>query len=155
MAKIIHGDRIGRTAELRTGCSAFILDPMGERVLLTRRTDNGQWCLPGGAMEAGESLAEACIREVREETGLEVRILRLVGIYSSPHRIVIYCDGNQWQTVSHNFEAEVIGGQLTLSDETTEFGYFSPEEIGKMDLMEHHREIILDALSRQTAAFIR
>ncbi|MEP6984348.1 MAG: NUDIX domain-containing protein, partial [Chloroflexota bacterium] len=83
MAKVIYGDRIGRTAELRTGCSAFILDPMGERVLLTRRTDNGRWCLPGGAMEAGESLAETCIREVREETGLEVRILRLVGIYST------------------------------------------------------------------------
>lgn len=155
MAKIIEGDRIGRTATLRTGCSAFILDPMGERVLLTRRTDNGQWCMPGGAMEAGESLAECCIREVWEETGLSVRIVRLVGVYSTPHRIVTYPDGNEWQIVSHNFEAEVIGGSLTLSDETTEFGYFTPAEIGTMDVMEHHREIIIDALSRQVAAFIR
>ncbi len=155
MAKMIYGDRIGRMAELRTGCSAFILDPMGERVLLTRRTDNGQWCMPGGAMEAGESLSETCIREVREETGLEVRVIRLVGIYSTPHRIVTYPDGNQWQIVSHNFEAEVIGGELILSDETTEFGYFTPEEIAHMDVMEHHREIIADALSRQAAAYIR
>ena len=155
MAKMIYGERIGRTAELRTGCSAFILDPMGERVLLTRRADNGQWCLPGGAMEAGESLAETCIREVWEETGLSVRIIRLVGVYSTPHRIVTYPDGNQWQIISHNFEAEVIGGNLTLSDETTEFGYFTPEEIADMDVMEHHREIIADALSRQEAAFIR
>ncbi len=155
MAKMIYGDRIGRTAELRTGCSAFILDPMGERVLLTRRTDNGRWCLPGGAMEAGESLAETCIREVREETGLEVRVLRLVGVYSSPDRIVTYPDGNQWQIVSHNFEAEVIGGELSLSNETTEFGYFTPDEIANMDVMEHHREIISDGLSRQLAAYIR
>jgi 8-oxo-dGTP pyrophosphatase MutT (NUDIX family) len=155
MAKVIYGDRIGRTAELRTGCSAFILDPMGERVLLTRRTDNGRWCLPGGAMEAGESLAETCVREVWEETGLEVRILKLVGVYSSPNRIVTYPDGNQWQIISHNFEAEVIGGELTLSNETTEFGYFTPVEIAAMDVMEHHREIIADGLSRQATAYIR
>src|SRR5436190_11343490 len=103
MAKVIYGERIGRTASLRTGCSAFILDPMGERVLMTRRADNGQWCLPGGAMEAGESLSETCIREVWEETGLVVRIMRLVGVYSTPHRIVTYPDGNQWQIISHNF----------------------------------------------------
>src|SRR5258706_8079801 len=106
-------------------------------------------------MEAGESLAEACIREVWEETGLVVRIMRLVGVYSTPHRIVTYPDGNQWQIVSHNFEAEVVGGSLILSDETTEFGYFTPEEIASMDVMEHHREIIADALSRQAAAYIR
>jgi len=156
MAKVIYGERIGRTARLSIGCSAFILDAMGERVLLTRRADNGQWCLPGGAMEAGESLAETCIREVWEETGLSVRIVRLVGVYSTPHYIVAYADGNQKQIVSHSFEAEVMGGQLTLSDETTEFGYFTPEEIADMeDVMEHHRERIADALLRQTGAFIR
>ena len=155
MAKMIYGERIGRTAHLRSGCSALIFDPMGERILLTRRADNGQWCLPGGAMEAGESLAETCIREVREETGLAVRIVRLVGVYSTPHRIVTYADGNQWQIIAHNFEAEVIGGELRLSDETTAFGYFTPDEIAAMDVMEHHREIIADGLARQPAAFIR
>lgn len=54
------------------------------RVLLTRREDFDVWCLPGGQVDAGESLAEAARREVREETGLEVRIERLVGMYSGP-----------------------------------------------------------------------
>lgn len=102
MAKIIEGERIGAEARLSVGCSAIVYDDAGEKILLTRRTDNGQWCLPGGAMEAGESLSEACIREVFEETGLHVRVLRLIGVYSTPHRIIQYRDGNRvhwWPTV--------------------------------------------------------
>lgn len=155
MAKLLYGDRIGKSARLSIGCSALIYDSMRERILLTRRTDNGQWCLPGGRMEAGESLAEACIREVKEETGLSVRVVRLIGVYSTPHRIVTYADGNQWQVVAHSFEAEVTAGELTLSEETTEFGYFTADEIVDLDLMEHHRERIADALLRQIETIIR
>ncbi len=155
MAKLVYGERIGRDAYLSIGCSGLIYDATRERILLTRRTDNGQWCLPGGRMESGESLAEACIREVKEETGLDVKIIRLIGVYSTPHRIVTYADGNQWQIVAHSFEVKVISGELTLSDETTAFGYFSPEEISKLDLMDHHRERIADALLNQEATFIR
>lgn len=81
MAKLVYGERIGRDARLRIGCSAVIFDAARERILLTRRTDNGQWCLPGGAMDAGESLEEACIREVWEETGLRVKVKRNMGIH--------------------------------------------------------------------------
>jgi ADP-ribose pyrophosphatase YjhB (NUDIX family) len=54
------------------------------RVLLTQREDFEVWCLPGGQVESGESLAQAAVREVREETGLHIELLRLVGIYSRP-----------------------------------------------------------------------
>jgi 8-oxo-dGTP pyrophosphatase MutT (NUDIX family) len=155
MARIVTGERIGRQARLLIGCSAVIFDERREKILLTRRTDNGRWCLPGGQMEPGESLPETCAREVWEETGLQVHIKRLIGVYSSPHRIIEYADGNQWQLVAHSFEAGVIGGELTLSDETTEFGYFAPGEIINLDLMEHNRERIADALSSQQNAFVR
>lgn len=155
MAKLVYGERIGRDAKLRIGCSAVIFDAARERILLTRRTDNGQWCLPGGGMEAGESLEEACIREVREETGLQVQVTRLIGVYSTPHRIVTYADGNRWQIIAHNFEAEVLSGELTLSDETTAFGYFTPAEITVLDMMEHHRERIADALVGQETTVVR
>src|SRR6185503_2753460 len=135
MAKIIVGDRIGKQARLTIGCSAIIFSEQREKILLTRRTDNGRWCLPGGAMEAGESLTECCAREVEEETGLKVKVGRLIGVYSTPHRIIEYADGNRIQFVSHSFEAEVIGGELTLSDETTEYGYFTVDEIANLDLM--------------------
>lgn len=155
MAKLAYGERIGRDARLRIGCSAVIFDAARERILLTRRTDNGQWCLPGGGMDAGESLEEACIREVQEETGLRVQVSRLIGVYSTPHRIVTYADGNRWQIIAHSFEAHVIGGELTLSDETTALGYFTPDEIAELDLMEHHRERIADALLCQETTVVR
>ena len=155
MAKLIYGDRIGATGQLRVSCSATIFDAARERILLTRRTDNGRWCLPGGAVEAGESVEETCVREVREETGLEVRVTRLVGVYSSPDFVVVYADGNRWQFISLSFEAEVLGGELGLSDETTEAGYFTPVEIKQMDLMDNHVQRIADALAAQSQAFLR
>src|SRR5438045_8375170 len=67
---------------IRPGVSAIILTPEG--LLLQRRSDNGLWGLPGGGVEPGESVSEAIVREVREETGLEVAPGRLVGVYSAP-----------------------------------------------------------------------
>ena len=106
-------------------------------------------------MEPGESAEEACVREVEEEMGLHVQVTRLIGIYTSPNRIVAYADGNRYQMVAFSFEAQVLSGELRLSDETIEFGYFSPAEIESLDLMEDHRERIRDALAGQLEAFMR
>jgi ADP-ribose pyrophosphatase YjhB (NUDIX family) len=124
-------------------------------VLLTRRTDNGRWCLPGGRMDPGESLAETCVREVREETGLEVEVVRLIGLYSSPDVLVMYADGNRRQIVAAHFMVRVVGGTLGLSDETTEAAYFSQDALEALDLMEHHRPRIVDSFAGREAAWIR
>jgi 8-oxo-dGTP pyrophosphatase MutT (NUDIX family) len=137
------------------GCSAVIWDSTRSKILLTRRTDNGRWCLPGGHAEPGESVAEACAREIWEETGLRVQVGRLIGVYSSPDFLLEYADGRRHQIVALNFEVKVTGGELGLSNETTEYGYFTPDEIERMDLMEHHRQRIVDALADQVAAFVR
>ena len=155
MAKIVYGDSIGKLGKITLGCSAAIFDPTRQKVLLTRRTDNGRWCLPGGRMEAGEDAAEACIREVLEETSLHVRIERLIGVYSNPNFIIEYADGERCHFVVLHFEATSIAGTLSISEETTEYGYFSLNEITSMDVMEHHLERIQDAFAAQTAAFIR
>ncbi|GAB4455742.1 MAG: NUDIX domain-containing protein [Anaerolineales bacterium] len=154
MTQIIYGNRIARQGKLRLGCSAAIFDAQG-RILLTCRTDNGQWCLPGGGMEAGESAAEACEREVWEETGLSVRVKRLVGVYSHPDQLAVYPDGNKAHIVVLHFEAEVIGGKLGLSEETTDFGYFTLEEVEMLDMLGRHKERILDTLANQKEAFVR
>lgn len=155
MAQYVYGDRIGKTARISPGCSALIFDRTGEKILLTRRTDNGRWCLPGGRMDPGESIEETCVREVWEETGLNVKVVRLLGIYSSPHFVIKYADGNLWQILSVNFLAEVTGGELGLSDETTEAGYFTVAEIEGMDVMDSHITRIKDALAHPEGGLFR
>ena len=154
MTKVLYGERISRQGELRLGCSAAIFDEQ-QRIFLTRRADNGQWCLPGGGMESGESVAEACQREVLEETGLTIRVKRLVGIYSYTDQLVVYPDGNKAQIVALHFEAEVLQGSPMLSNETTEFGYFTPEEVEGLDMFGRHRERILDTLEKHPTALIK
>ena len=154
MTQVLYGPRLGKQGKLRVGCSAAIFDEQG-RILLTRRADNGQWCLPSGGMEAGESAAEACEREVLEETGLKVRVKRLVGVYSYPDQLVVYPDGNKAHIVALHFEAEVIGGELGLSDETTDFGYFTLEEMQTMQFLGRHKERIVDTLGNYPKALIK
>ena len=155
MARLEYGDRIGKSAQIRVGCSALIFDQSGEKILLTRRSDNGEWCLPGGGLDAGESAEEACVREVWEEIGLTVEVVRLIGIYTTPHRITVYKDGNRFQYISFSFEAKIVAGDPGLSDEVTEVGFFTFAEVAQIDLMENHRIRIEDAQARQAAAFMR
>lgn len=137
------------------GCSATLFDERRARVLLTRRADNHRWCLPGGQVEAGESVTEACEREMWEETGLRVRVARLLGVYSSPHRLLEYADGNRYHLVSLNFEVTWIEGELQLSNETTGYGYFGIDEIANMDIIEPHSERIQDIWEIHDVSFIR
>lgn len=155
MTKVLYGKRLGKNGELRIGCSATILDESHQKVLLTRRKDNGLWCLPGGHMESGESVEECCVREVFEETSLQVRVKRLTGVYSNPDQLVIYPDGSQAHFVVMNFYVEIVDGKLGLSEETSEAGYFSLAEIESMPMHDRHADRVVDALTRRAEAYIR
>jgi len=155
MSKLIFGDRIGRNLPTLVGSSAQIYDSTGKKILLTRRGDNGRWCLPGGQLDSGESVAETCAREVLEETGLIVEVGRLIAVYSSPNMVLFYDDDHKYQVISFHFEVKVIGGELGLSNETTEVGYYAIDEINNMDVMEHHLERINDGLSEKTETIVR
>jgi 8-oxo-dGTP pyrophosphatase MutT (NUDIX family) len=146
MTQVLYGPRLGKEGQLRVGCSAVIFDETREKVLLTQRMDNGRWCLPGGHMESGESAAEACEREVWEETGLKVRAARLLGVYSNPDQLVIYNDGNKAFFVVLNFEVQVLEGEVGLSDETTAFGWFSLAEMETMPIHANHKLRVEDAM---------
>ena len=139
---------------IRPGVSAIIFGSEG--LLLQRRADNELWGLPGGGVEPGESVRVALIREVREETGLEVTPGRLIGVYSSPenHQIVTYPDGNVVHYVSTSFECRVVGGTLACGTESLELGWFDPERL-PAEFVPMHRIRIHDALARQAEAFVR
>ena len=155
MTRVLYGDHISKGAELRIGACAVIFDESRQKVFLTQRTDNGLWCLPGGKMESGETIEECCQREVREETGLEVRTKRLIGIYSNRDQVVIYRDGNQVQFVVMSFETEITGGKPGLSNETTAFGYFSLEEIESLAMHGRHQERVVDALKNAAIPILK
>jgi 8-oxo-dGTP pyrophosphatase MutT (NUDIX family) len=155
MTKTIHGERVGKLGGIRLGCSAVLLISERNQVLLTRRTDNGMWCLPGGMIDPGETVVEGCAREVLEETGLQVRITRLTGIYSDPNELVIYPDNNQAHIIALNFEVDLVGGVMRLSNETDDIRFFPIAEALEMDLFHCHVLRIRDALMMQEAAFLR
>jgi 8-oxo-dGTP diphosphatase len=111
-----------------------------ERILLTLREDFDVWCLPGGQVDPGESLVDAAHREVREETGLEVRIERLVGMYSRPR----WLDGTYHVAL---FGATLVGGTLSPQPaEVLELVFFALSEL-PADLLVGQRQRIADAFS--------
>jgi ADP-ribose pyrophosphatase YjhB (NUDIX family) len=120
------------------GASAVVLDEAG-RILLHRRDDNELWSIPGGGMEVGERIADTVVREVREETGLEVEPEAIVGIYSNPQHVVEYGDGEVRQQFSVCFACRLVGGELATSDESLEVGFFTPADIETMPVHESIR----------------
>jgi len=141
--------------EIRPSTNGFILNARGE-ILLQRRSDNGFWGLPGGRVDIGESVEQGVIREVFEETGLRVRMKRLVGIYSDPnlYSIMSYPTGLVVHYVTLVFEGECQSGELRISDESTDIGYFRPEALPEETLLSH-RLRIRDALANRAEPFIR
>ena len=87
------------------------------RVLLIHRVDNDRWALPGGTVEVGERVAQTVVREVREETGIDVEVLGLTGIYSDPKHVIAYDDGEVRQQFALCFRVQPLGGSLRSSDE--------------------------------------
>jgi len=126
----------------RIGVYALIFDE--ERVLLAHRRDIDWWNLPGGGMEIGETVEEAVRREVKEETGLEVLVERLVGVYSKPQK----------QEVVLTFRCKVIGGALQPTAESRACSYFAPDALPRNTLPKH-RERVVDALLNQQTAVLR
>jgi ADP-ribose pyrophosphatase YjhB (NUDIX family)/uncharacterized protein YndB with AHSA1/START domain len=116
------------------GAFALLFDPCG-RILLCHRQDMDVWNLPGGGVERGELPTEAAIRETREETGLDVTVERLVGVYGKADKADLV----------FAFECGAIGGRLTTTDEADECRYFDVASIPRNTLPKHV-ERIRDAL---------
>ena len=118
-----------------------VVIPSERGVVLIRRGSDpfqGQWALPGGFVEVGETVEEAAVREVAEETGLAVELARLVGVYSDPNR------DPRGHNVSVAFLARVLSGELVAATDAAEVSVLDP---GSVDLAFDHRRIVDDALS--------
>jgi 8-oxo-dGTP pyrophosphatase MutT (NUDIX family) len=122
---------------LVAAASAAVFDDVG-RLLLQRRTDNGLWAMPGGVMEMTESLPQAAVREVKEETGFDVEITGLVGTYTDARHVIAYSDGEVRRQFNVCFRAALLGGELRVSGESHEVRWFAPEELEGLAM--HHTQ---------------
>lgn len=133
--------------------TVHVTDAQG-RVLLIHRTDNDLWALPGGALELGEYLAETAVRETREETGLTVEVTDIVGLYTNPHHVVEFDNGEVRQQFSICFRARPIGGTLTPSDESSEVCWVDPSDLDGMNIHPSIRLRITHGLENRTTPYI-
>ncbi len=118
------------STRVKVGVGIILHDPQG-RLLMEKRRDCGLWGFCGGKVEPGESVMESAVREAREETGFEIRILRMIGVYSDPsERVVRYPNnGEMVHLVDVILEAEVTSGTLVVSEESEELRFFALHEI--------------------------
>jgi ADP-ribose pyrophosphatase YjhB (NUDIX family) len=102
-------------------------------ILMIRRTDNGNWALPGGAIDLGESVTQAAIRETKEETGVDVEITGLVGIYSDPKHVIHYTSNNEVrQEFSILLIGRFLGGRSEPSEESSAVRWFDSSHIATL-----------------------
>jgi 8-oxo-dGTP pyrophosphatase MutT (NUDIX family) len=132
---------------------AAVRDGAG-RLLLVRRVDSGNWELPGGRVELGESAAGAAEREVAEETGVTVRVTHLLGVYSDPGHLMAYPDtGEVRQQFAVCFHAEPLDGHPRPDHhETRAAAWVAPERVAGLPIHPGMRERIADAVGALLAA---
>lgn len=137
------------------GVAAVVFNEQGD-VLLMKRIDNGLWGIPSGHVEPGETVEEAIKREVMEETGLEVTVERLIGVYSHPaSQVFSYPSGDVVQFITLCFLCRVDGGSIRADrKESAEVKFFNPAEL-PADMLPMHPQWLMDALASDFSAFIR
>lgn len=114
--------------KLSPAADIFVLNSEN-KVLLVKRTDNGFWCLPGGKQDLGETPAQCAARECFEESGYKIKITGLLGVYSSQCYEYTNYPWRDNEFCHVCYRGEVIGGEPTLSSETSEIGWFAENEI--------------------------
>ncbi len=105
------------------------------RILFQRRTDNGKWGLIGGLLEMNETYEQAALREIREETGLEVRLDSFLGIFHNHD--MVWSNGDAAHVLSAMYTASIVSGEPRIDEESYELRFFAPDEIPELFAEDH------------------
>ena len=134
--------------------NVVVVDDQG-RILLIRRTDNENWAVPGGGMDLGESISDAAVREVKEETGIDIEVTGVVGIYTNPRHVIEYTsNGEVRQEFSIVFTGRPVGGSPTPSSESSEVRWVEPAAVPDYQMHSSMRTRISHYLERRPQPYI-
>lgn len=130
MARIDHYNdpNAPKTTSVVPSTTAVVTDEAG-RIVLVKRVDNQLWALPGGGIELGESIEDTAVREVKEETGLDVEVTGLIGIYTNPNHVIEYSNGEVRQQFSLCYTTRLIGGELHYDAESTDIAWVTADQL--------------------------
>jgi 8-oxo-dGTP pyrophosphatase MutT (NUDIX family) len=131
-----------------------VVTDSSDRVLMIHKTDNDLWALPGGGHEPGESIAATVLREVKEETGYDVEVETVTGLYTNPDHRMKYDDGEVRQQFSIAFRAKLIGGEARTSSESREVRWLNREEVDSLDVHPSMRLRLDHALDGRQRPFV-
>ncbi|MFI2232540.1 NUDIX hydrolase [Nocardia testacea] len=132
---------------VRPSAGAFVR--RGNTVLLICRSDNGNWSMPGGAHDPGESLSRTAVRETLEETGIDISLTGLVGIFTDPSHVIHYTSNDEVrQEFTIIYRAEPTGGAPTPSSESAQVEWVPLDRIGTLQMDPSQRKRIDWALAR-------
>lgn len=123
-------------------------------ILMIRRSDNGNWAVPGGAIDLGESMSQAGVRETLEETGIECEITGVIGIYTDPKHIILYTsNGEARQEFSILLTGRRTGGKPAPSNESTEVHWVAPSQLADLTIDRSMRRRVDHYLARPTSPY--
>ena len=135
--------KVGHGKVILVFAGGCLFDDRG-RVLLQKRGDSGKWGFPGGAIELGETPEEAAVREVKEETGLDVKVESLIGIYTDSD--MRYPNGDEAHSICIAYRLKAVSGQLACDGvETAALQYFDMDELPEM-FCKQHEELKADLI---------
>ncbi|MEV6273385.1 NUDIX domain-containing protein [Kribbella sp. NPDC051936] len=131
-----------------------VIENEAGEILMIERSDNGNWALPGGAIDLGESMSQAGVRETKEETGIDCEILDVLGIYTDPKHIILYTsNGEARQEFSILLRARAVGGTPTPSSESTRVRWIPSSELDGLKMNDTMRRRIDHYLTPGTTLY--
>ena len=140
--------KVGHELVLIPSVLMIVRDDKG-RILLIRNADVDSWAPPGGSIEPDESPKDAAVREMREETGLLVEPVRIIGVYGGPQYRVVYPNGDVASYVATVFECKVVSGEMAPDhEESLDVRYFSEAELDSMQIWPAARMVLRDAFNQ-------
>lgn len=140
-----HESEMPEANSMRPAAAVAIIN--NDKILMLKRMDNGKWTLPGGTMELDESLIDCAVREVREETGLDVQVTDVIGTYTDPDIRIEYSDGEVRREFTIVYYGTASNSEVVIDDESSAYAWIPIADVEGYPMAKSQQKRIQDVLS--------